>query len=483
MAKRTAIIDIGSNSIRMVIYEKTSRFAFHLLYEAKSRVRISENAYKDSNNLQKEALQRAYSVLEEFLLIIKSYGANKTLCVATSALRDAPNKQDFISKVKKELGLNIKVIDGQREAYLGGIAAANLLYIDSALTVDIGGGSTELALYENKKVTKTISLNIGTVRLKELFFDNDDINGAKEYINQELSKLSDEFLNENIIGIGGTLRALAKLIMDKNSEPYKKLHGFCYKVKDEEEFYEKIIHSSDIELKELGIKKERLDIIRPGVLILHTLIKFIKAKFIITSGVGVREGLFLSDLLRSNNDIFPSNFNPSIKSLTDRFQRPKSEINSEAKKLFDLVKEELDLDNELEFPLLQAVKLSHIAKELNFYQANRHAYYILLNSLNYGFSHKQTLLISTLVRFQEKGSVSSSHIKKYKDYLPEEEKLNKLIYLMALIHSIYNNFNHGKTLDISLKETVLHVDLKYDYLMRDKIKNFEDESILSIKFI
>jgi len=184
MSKRVAVIDIGSNSVRMVVYEKSSRFAFHILHEAKSRVRLSQNAYQNSGILQEIPMQRAFDVLENFSSIISSFKARKVLCVATSALRDAPNKKDFINRVKNSLDLQIKVIDGQREAYLGAIACANLLpNLKNALSVDIGGGSTEFSLIDNKEIGLNISLNLGTVRLKELFFDNNDIDGAKKYIN------------------------------------------------------------------------------------------------------------------------------------------------------------------------------------------------------------------------------------------------------------------------------------------------------------
>ncbi|MDX1296183.1 MAG: Ppx/GppA family phosphatase, partial [Sulfurimonadaceae bacterium] len=152
MAKRTAIIDIGSNSVRMVIFEKTSRFAFHLLHEVKSRVRISEHAYENDGNLQPAAIDRALSALRDFTTISASYSVRKTLCVATSAVRDAPNKNDFLKRVKDEIGLNIKVIDGEKEAYLGGIACANLLPRTDAVTIDIGGGSTEFAYLQNGAV-------------------------------------------------------------------------------------------------------------------------------------------------------------------------------------------------------------------------------------------------------------------------------------------------------------------------------------------
>lgn len=171
MAKRVAVIDIGSNSIRMVVFEKTSRFAFHLLHEAKSKVRISQNAYQNGGNLQPAAMDRTFYALSDFLTVAASFKVTKTLCVATSALRDAPNKAEFIQRVKKELHLNIKVIDGTKEATFGAVACANLLpEQENALTIDIGGGSTEFALINQKNVSSPISLDLGTVRLKELFF-------------------------------------------------------------------------------------------------------------------------------------------------------------------------------------------------------------------------------------------------------------------------------------------------------------------------
>ena len=169
MAKITAVIDIGSNSARMAVFKKTSHFGFVLLKEIKSRVRISEGAYENGGNLQPFAIDRAINALREFLIIAKSLKARKILAVATSAVRDAPNKNIFLSKVKKELGLKIKVINGDKEAFFGAVAASNLLPYENGITIDIGGGSTEFALIQNKKVIDKISLKLGTVRLKELF--------------------------------------------------------------------------------------------------------------------------------------------------------------------------------------------------------------------------------------------------------------------------------------------------------------------------
>ena len=189
MSKVTTIIDIGSNSMRMVVLQKSSRFAFNLINETKSKVKISEGCYENSGNLQEIPMQRAYESLKSFLNISNALKSRKIICVATSALRDAPNSSVFISRIKKDLGLNIKVIDGEKEAYYGGVAALNLLHDNSFVTIDIGGGSTEFCFVKNGKIEKSISLNIGTVRIKELYFNKDNIEGARKYILEELKTI------------------------------------------------------------------------------------------------------------------------------------------------------------------------------------------------------------------------------------------------------------------------------------------------------
>ena len=172
MPKRVAVIDLGSNSARMAIFERTSRLGFYILREYKIKVRLGEGAYENGGVLQDGAMDKVFYAFSEFKHFLNLYGVNKVLCAGTSALRDAPNSNLFIKRVQDKLGLGLKVIDGQMEAFYGGIAAINLLNpLKEATTIDIGGGSTELAKIEDGKIIDVISLNVGTVRLKELFFD------------------------------------------------------------------------------------------------------------------------------------------------------------------------------------------------------------------------------------------------------------------------------------------------------------------------
>jgi len=454
MAKITAVIDIGSNSARMAVFKKTSHFGFVLLKEIKSRVRISEGAYENGGNLQDFAINRAINALREFLIIAKSLKARKILAVATSAVRDAPNKSIFLNKAKKELGLNIKVINGNKEAFFGAVAASNLLPNNNGISIDIGGGSTEFALIKNKKIIDKISLKLGTVRLKELFFDKNDIKGAKEYINSELSKLPEEFISNTIFGIGGTIRALSKSIMKKNEYPLDILHGFNYNFKKEEEFFNLIINSTNSELKSLGFKDERLDVIKEGTLILLQAIKKIKAKEIITSGVGVREGVFLSDLLRNSNYMFPKNFNPSVRSIEDIYQIDKKTSTYEtnlALKIFEILKPLHKIDEKYKFHLKYAIKLSTAGSYIDFYSSHKHTHYVLLNSLNYGFSHEDRILIAKTIRYNKKKKIKKEYLSIYKQLAPEKKVLETLCFIFWLTKTLNKNLSNQK-LDIILDE-------------------------------
>jgi len=197
MAKRTAVIDIGSNSARLVIFQKTSRYGFHLLVQHKSRVRIGEGAYQQKGYLQSVPMERAFQTLRAFTEVIKAYRVKKVLCVATSALRDAPNRSLFIDRVRNVLKLDIRVIDGKTEAMYGALSATNLLPVRSAISIDIGGGSTDMARIVNGRIVETHSLDIGTVRLKELFSNTQfDEQSAKTYIRNALSHLPEGFVGE-----------------------------------------------------------------------------------------------------------------------------------------------------------------------------------------------------------------------------------------------------------------------------------------------
>ncbi len=485
MAKRTAIIDIGSNSARMIVIERTSRYGFFLLEEVKSRVRISEGAYEHGGKLQPLAMDRAVAALREFLSIAKHLKARKILCIATSALRDAPNKQEFKNRVKRELGLSIKIIDGKTEALLGGIAAANLLPINNGITIDIGGGSTELALIKNKEVIDAISLDLGTVRLKELFFDHKrSIKEAIAYIKEALHQVPPHFRSSTAIGIGGTIRALSKAIMQEQEYPLDKLHGFTYKVKDEIKFIDRVIEAPVYKLKKLHIKKDRYDTIKEGSLIFREVLKLLEAKEVITSGVGIREGMFLKDLLRNHHYRFPHGFQPSLKSLLDRFctdEKRSKCLYKITKRLYEVLHPLFDEERKYEKLLLNAAKLTNIGIKIDFYEHHKHSAYIILNDLEYGFTHQEIATIATLIRFHKKKLPSKAHLKSLASLLPETKIVNWLSFILSLAEGINKDLSCPEFTAI-YKKSVLTIETSQPlYLAKEEIKSLEKPAPIAIK--
>ena len=484
MAKRTAIIDIGSNSARLVIYEKTSRYGFHLICEQKSKVRIGEGAYEKGGYLQPAGIKRAFLTLQSFIHTIEKYQAHKTICVATSALRDAPNGPDFVRWIHKELNLSIKIIDGQKEASYGAIAVKNLLPVENGITVDIGGGSADLALIANGKIIDTYSLNVGTVRLKELFFDKEfsrkeAYKRAKAYTQTELAQLPEHFKAAIAVGIGGTARTLSKGIMKHSQYPLDKLHAFTYEIETFKPYLEDITHSSAKNLKRFGLKKSRYDTIREGTLIWLEILSHIGAKKVITSSVGVREGVFLEQLLKQGKLSFPKEINPSVVSLLDRF---KTYVNIASKKkhkrklaaaLYDILQIEINDEKRYEKELQTALRLSNIGKTLTIYKSHQHAFYIAMQELNYGFTHKEILLISLLLRMHGKELLHKPLFQSFESLLPPKQELLWLSFIYTLSVFLHEASNDAKIKFEYKNKTLRIISDKTLYLAKEKIKTLE----------
>jgi exopolyphosphatase/guanosine-5'-triphosphate,3'-diphosphate pyrophosphatase len=484
MAKRTAIIDIGSNSARLVIFEKTSRYGFHLICEQKSKVRIGEGAYEKEGYLQPIGITRAFLTLKSFLHTINKYQVAKTLCVATSALRDAPNGKEFVHWIQKELGLSIKIIDGKKEAKYGAIAANNLLPVTEGITIDIGGGSSDMALLKNGHIADTYSLDLGTVRLKELFFDKgisieQSNSRAKTYIQNELNKLPKHFRHSLAIGIGGTARTLSKGIMKLCDHPLDKLHAFTYELKTYKPYLSEIPLTSAKNLKKFGLKKNRYDTIREGALIFNEILAYIGTETVISSSVGVREGVFLEQLLRDDSLKLPKSINPSVTSILDRFnpletieKRKKSKLKM-ASKLYAVLQTDIKDAQQYESELLWALKLSSIGKTLNIYRSHQHAFYIAMQELNYGFTHEEMLLISLLLRMHGKELLHKPLFQSFEPLLPDKQYLLWLSFIYTLTVFLYEASNSANISFTYRNKTLLIRSDKPLYLAKEKIKALE----------
>ncbi len=298
--KKTAVIDLGSNSVRMSIF--SDELPLNVLKAYRSTIRLSEGMTRDGL-LKAEAQMRAVNALAGYKKLADFEAAYRMVAVATAAVRKAKNRQEFIDLVKDATGIEIKVIDGECEAALDTLAISRTLEIDSGVICDIGGGSSELIGICGHNAP-AVSIPHGSRGICEMFFQN----GENEKAYDEAQRYADGLVNEvkwlkkfsgqPLVGIGGTLRALAKFdLCDRQNGTIQK-----HNIKAERiiELIEKI-KTADFEKRANmpGIGKERADIIIGGAVLLEAVLKRISSETVFVSDVGVREGVFF-DLIEGH---------------------------------------------------------------------------------------------------------------------------------------------------------------------------------------
>lgn len=247
--------------------------------------------------------------------------------------------------------------------------------------------------------------------------------------------------------------------MNNMNYPLKTLHGFEYNIEKCNYLLKQITTADVLGLKELGVRKDRYDTMREGCAIFSALINQLEVKNVITNGAGVREGVYLQDLLRSSNQRFPANFKVSEKSLSDRFIIYAAEslhVSKVALKLFDALECIHQIDPIYKQELRVASKLYSIGRSLSFYQEHLHSFYFITNNLNYNFSHQQRVLIALLVKYHTKKLPSFEDVKAYEILLPKIEIVNWLSFIISLAKSLNANFSNPK-LEFNYKNHTLTI--------------------------
>ncbi|MEN2346258.1 exopolyphosphatase [Lentilactobacillus parabuchneri] len=306
-----AVIDLGSNSVRMTISRISSDGTCETVAEEKQYVRLSENMGAEKI-LQPEAIERTITALKSFKDIYSKLDHLTIKAVATAAVRQATNQKQFLKRVKNEIGINLDVISGSKEAYFDYVGVSETLPATNAVIIDTGGASAEIVLVQNGKVSNLISIPIGSVTLSAKFDLADEIS-AKEVFKAMLfvNKIFQSVwwlrngLNLPIIGLGGSNRTLAKInrrfnnLLDTND-----IHGYQLRDDSINETFERIIAMNLEERKKVpGINKERADIIVGGLIPVILLMNYLDSDRIMFSTSGLREGILferLHDVIQEN---------------------------------------------------------------------------------------------------------------------------------------------------------------------------------------
>ncbi|WP_368501012.1 3-dehydroquinate synthase [Fusobacterium sp.] len=290
-----ASIDIGTNSCRLLVAELSENGhklnLKRIVHKDLEIVKLGEDVNKNKF-LKETAIERSLTALKKFKETLDKFSIpiKNTICFATSATRDSINRDYFIEKVLNETGIKINCISGEKEAYINfkGLSSAIELKKD-ILVFDIGGGSTEFTLGNNQGIKKTISIDVGAVRITEKFFLKDgkynfsgtNIDNATQYLKQELKKLNDFLLYDfNLIGLAGTVTTQVSVKEKMEEYDSDKVHLYYLYKNDIEKNIELFLKNIPLNLDIKGLDYKRRDVIIGGSIILKAILDYFnKEKF------------------------------------------------------------------------------------------------------------------------------------------------------------------------------------------------------------
>ena len=402
---RVGVIDIGSNAIRFMLTEVEESGYFRIIDELSTTVRLGYDLIND-DVISKEKIEKTLSVLTTFKSLASNSKVSEIITVATETLSSAKNKDEFVSIIKENLDIDVIVLSSEEELYFSYLGVIKSIYFNNSLLVDVAGVSTYIAWIVDGEIKESVILPIGCINLTYEYNLQDriliaDLEAAISKIYNELIDI--EWLGNNkfdsIIGVGGTVRAIAKMNKIKNRYPFDITHNYIMTDYDVHDIFN-LLKCKDIKLRNKveGLSKERADIIVGGASILHEITKYVNSSEIIVSGCGIREGImyeYIDTHFKPIDDILDYSINGILEDLN--INRPHAKnVFKLSKKLFEELKPLHHLGSEFDHILKTASMLHDCGTSIDYYNHHKHTFYIILNSYINGLSHKDHLMSAAI---------------------------------------------------------------------------------------
>jgi exopolyphosphatase/guanosine-5'-triphosphate,3'-diphosphate pyrophosphatase len=402
---RIAAIDLGSNSIHMVVVEVDASGGFRVVAGEKEMVRLGAGTAA-RGRLSAAAMRRGLRVLREYRCLAEAQGAEKILAVATSAIREAANGEDFLERVGREVGIWPKAITGGDEARLIYLAALHSIHLEGqrALVVDIGGGSVELALGAGSRLRWATSERLGVLRMSERFVRSDplsrkDVQRLTDHVNHTVGPLADRIASdggfERVIGTSGTILALGAMAHQMETGVRgQSLHHVTVGADALRELRERLV-AADLRgrLKMPGIDAQRADIIVAGAVILDAILGGLGAKELVLCEWALREGLLLDYIhghprMLARAEAYPDVRRRSVVALAERCLYDETHarhVAGLAVSLFDQTSHLHGLGAPARDLLEYAALLHDIGHHISYPGHHKHSYYLIKNGELRGF--------------------------------------------------------------------------------------------------
>ena len=424
---RIAAIDIGTNSIHMIVVQVRPDLSFEVIDREKDMVRLGAGGL-DGRSLTPTAMSAALQTLAKFRRLAESNKVDEIVAAATSATREAENGGDFIAEVARQTGIRIRVISGTEEARLIHLAACYGVDVGgkTAVVIDIGGGSVEVTLGTATHLSVGKSFKVGVIRLTERFVKTDPLSDHDErrltkHLNKEMGAHLDQIAAagyDRVIGTSGTILSLGALALADGDVAPDELRNRRVSAKALRRLRKRLV-AADLEerLHFPGMDPRRADLSVAGSVLIDTILRRLGAEDLTLCDLALREGLVLDYIHRNSARIrkverYPDVRRRSIIELGERcgyWSEHAQQVARLALSIFDQTRSVHGLgDREREW-LEYAALLHDIGVHISYDRHHRHSYYLIKNGDLRGFDPQEIEVLGLVARYHRQATPKRSH--------------------------------------------------------------------------
>lgn len=447
--EKIGIIDLGSNSARLVIVDIFTEGHFMVVDELKESVRLGQDMDRDGF-LKPQRIAETIKTLKMFRRLCDAHKVNRIIAVGTAAVRRAKNQRSFLDEIQATCGIKINVLTPEEEATYVYRGVINSMDIPRGLILEIGGGSTKIIYYNRRNILHYEVLPVGAVTLTELFYEEggkpeDAVARIEEFFTEQLKQM--DWLKElepdiQMIGVGGSFRNLFKINKMVRKYPLDTVHNFNFDVEDFKVIYD-TIRVLDVEKRKRirGLSPARADIMPAAMAIMQSVISYIGVKNFVIGGSGLREGIMFNQALPVTVEKPISDpLSYSLNTLVKYYDCNETHIANVLRLSIQLFKQLRVLHK---FPR-QTLKILKIAASLyncgtsvRFYNYPKHSCYMILNSKIYGATHRE-IVLAAFVAATVKRDEMTAEWARYKDIVTEEDQdvVKKLGMLLRIAQAL-----------------------------------------------
>lgn len=423
--ERIAVIDMGSNSFRLVVFQHEDASWWSLADEIREPVRVSAGM-GDEGLLRPEPIERAVNTAAVFASFLAAAGVERVDAVATSAIRDAGNRDELLAAIRARTGLEVRVISGAEEAWYGYLAIVNSTTLVDGFGIDVGGGSVQVMQVAGRRLAEAESVRLGAVRVSEALLPGErakpkQMRAVREQVARTLSEFEwwrgGDGTGRRLAGIGGTIRNLASAVQKRMDLPDVDEQGFVLTRAALEELIELLAGRPASERGSVrGIKPDRGDVILGGALVLAAAMEHGGFDEIEVVEAGLREGVFFEHLLAADSPPLLGDVRrSSVENLCRRFRTDPAHVEHVARLSLEML-DGLgaaglhDLDPGARELLWAGSLLHDIGMTVDYDDHHRHSHYLILHAGLPGFSPRELEIVALIARYHRKGTPDAGEL-------------------------------------------------------------------------